>query len=85
MEDLNLSFDDMEFYKGTSFYVAGAWNKTTAYHNNSSRIDVVSHNGNSYMALKNNTNVEPGTDATMWQIMAAAGDAEQLKLEQLKQ
>lgn len=75
MEDLNLSFDDMEFYKGTSFYVAGAWNKTTEYHNNSSRIDVVSHNGNSYMALKNNTNVEPGTDATMWQIMAAAGDA----------
>lgn len=75
MEDLNLSFDDMEFYKGTSFYVAGAWNKTTEYHNNSSRIDVVSHNGNSYMALKNNTNVEPGTDATMWQIMAVAGDA----------
>ena len=29
MEDLNLSFDDMEFYKGTSFYVAGVWNNTT--------------------------------------------------------
>ena len=75
MEDLNLSFDDMEFYKGTSFYVAGTWNKTTEYHNNSSRIDVVSHNGNSYMALKDNTNIEPGTDATAWQLMAKAGDA----------
>lgn len=75
MEDLNLSFDDMEFYKGTSFYVAGTWNKATEYHNNSSRIDVVSHNGNSYMALKDNINIEPGTDATAWQIMAKAGDA----------
>lgn len=75
MEDLNLSFDDMEFYKGTSFYVAGTWNNATEYHNNSSRIDVVSHNGNSYMALKDNINIEPGTDATAWQIMAKAGDA----------
>lgn len=75
MEDLNLSFDDMEFYKGTSFYVAGVWNNTTEYHNNSSRIDVVSHNGNSYMALKDNTNIMPGTDNTVWQLMAKAGDA----------
>lgn len=75
MEDLNLSFDDIEFYKGTSFYVAGTWNNTTKYHNNSSRIDVVSHNGNSYTALKDNTNIEPGTDDTVWQLMAKAGDA----------
>ena len=75
MEDLNLSFDDIEFYKGTSFYVAGTWNNTTKYHNNSSRIDVVSHNGNSYTALKDNTNIEPGTDNTVWQLMAKAGDA----------
>lgn len=75
MEDINLSFDDMEFYKGTSFHIAGAWNNSTKYVNNTNKIDVVSYEGNSYAALKDNTNVTPGTDSTTWHLMSKAGDA----------
>ena len=75
MENINLSIDDTDFYKGTSFRVAGVWNNATEYVNDAARIDVVSHNGNSYAALETNTNIEPGTDATKWLLMAKAGDA----------
>ena len=75
MEDINLSFADMEFYKGTSFHIAGAWNQSTKYVNNTNKIDVVSYGGNSYAALKDNTNITPGTDSTAWLLMAKAGDA----------
>ena len=75
MENINLSIDDTDFYKGTSFRVAGVWNNATEYVNDAARIDVVSHNGNSYAALETNTNVEPGTDNTKWLLMAKSGDA----------
>ena len=75
MEDITLSIDDTEFYKGTSLNMAGDWNKSTEYVNNATRIDIVSYNGNSYAALKTNTNIEPGTDSTTWQLVAKAGDA----------
>lgn len=75
MEDITLSIDDTEFYKGTSFYVAGAWNNTTKYVNNSSRIDIVYYNGNSYAALKDNTNVRPDSNTSTWMLVAKAGDA----------
>lgn len=74
MENVTLSIDDTEFYKGTSFYVAGEWNKTTDYVNNATRIDVVTYNGNTYSALKNNSGVTPGTDSETWLLMAKAGD-----------
>ena len=74
MENVTLSIDDTEFYKGTSFYVAGEWNKTTDYVNNATRIDVVTYNGNTYSALKNNIGVTPGTDNETWLLMAKSGD-----------
>lgn len=75
MEDMTLSIDDTEFYKGTSLHVAGAWNNTTKYVNNASRIDIVSYNGNSYAALKDNTDVRPDSDTSTWMLVAKAGDA----------
>lgn len=75
MEDITLSIDDTEFYKGTSLHVAGAWNSSTKYVNNASRTDIVSYNGNSYAALKDNTNVIPDNNASTWMLIAKAGDA----------
>ena len=80
MENINLSIDDTDFYKGTSYRVAGVWNSTTEYVNDAARIDVVSHNGNSYSALQTNTNVEPGTDDSVWLLMAKAGDAGTIRI-----
>lgn len=75
MEDVTLSIDDTEFYKGTSLNVVGEWNNSTEYLNNATRIDIVTYNGNSYAALKTNTNVTPGSDNTTWLLIAKAGDA----------
>lgn len=80
MENMSLAFNDMEFYKGTSFYMAGAWNGTTEYINNASKIDVVTYNGSSYACLETNTNVVPGTDGTKWQLLAKNGDAGTIKV-----
>ena len=48
----------------------GAWSSTAAYHVD----DTVGYGGSTYIALKDNTNVTPGTDPTTWQVMAAKGD-----------
>jgi Collagen triple helix repeat (20 copies) len=47
----------------------GAWNTTTAY----VPQDVVSRSGSSYICLQPNTNSDPLTNSTNWQLMAAAG------------
>ena len=55
---------------GTGIVWKGAWNDTTAFDKN----DGVEHSGSSYIALENNTNVEPGTSATAWQLLAKEGE-----------
>lgn len=48
----------------------GTWLNTTAYVTN----NIVSLNGSSYIALSNNTGVQPGTDGGVtWAVLAAAG------------
>lgn len=48
----------------------GDWDNVTAYLEN----DLVSHLGSSYIALIDNTNVEPGTDPLTWGLIAQKGD-----------
>jgi hypothetical protein len=47
----------------------GAWASTTNYVPN----DAVTYAGSFYIALANNTNVVPGTDATKWAVTTSAG------------
>ena len=48
-----------------------AWNNTTAYVAN----NIVTSGGSTWIALVNNVNIAPGTDATKWMLFAAKGDA----------
>jgi len=48
-----------------------AWNNATAYVAN----NIVTSGGSTWIALVNNVNIAPGTDATKWTLFAAKGDA----------
>ena len=54
---------------GTSFIWRGAWNTTTTYHPG----DTASRSGNSYICINQNTNSDPLTDTTNWNLMVQAG------------
>jgi hypothetical protein len=47
----------------TNFFWMSTWNTTTAYAVN----DVVTYNGSTWLAIAANTDVVPGSDATMWE------------------
>ena len=49
----------------------GAWSSAAVYQIG----DAVSSQGSSYIALANNTNSSPGSDATVWSVLAAKGDS----------
>jgi hypothetical protein len=48
----------------------GAWNPKTSYEG----LDLVSHDGSSWLAIRDNVNQQPGKSAG-WQLFAAKGDA----------
>lgn len=56
---------------GLSFTWRGAWTDSTAYE----ARDVVSHQGSSYMAITSNTDVEPQTSPSDWELVASRGAA----------
>jgi hypothetical protein len=47
----------------------GTWSSATTY----AQYDAIAFNGSSYIALSANTNQEPDTQPTYWQLLAAAG------------
>lgn len=49
----------------------GVWSGATVYQIG----DAVSSQGSSYIALVNNQNITPGTDATVWSVLAAKGES----------
>ncbi|MGA3049799.1 MAG: DNRLRE domain-containing protein [Terracidiphilus sp.] len=53
----------------TGINYLGTWSNSTIYQINSA----VSFNGSSYIAIAGNLNVAPGTDPTVWTILAAQG------------
>ena len=59
---------------GTSFRWMGDWNNSSTYVANSSFIDVVFHQGITYVALEDNTGQEPQNNVTSWAVMADKGD-----------
>ena len=58
---------------GTSFRNKGAWAASTAYVSNSSYIDVVSYDGNSYACITSHTSGST-FDSSKWTLMAAKGE-----------
>lgn len=48
----------------------GTWNSSTSY----SKLDVVYHSGNSYVASASSKGAIPSTTSSVWQILAAKGD-----------
>jgi hypothetical protein len=47
----------------------GTWNSSTVY----SQLDSVFYQGSSYVSIVSNTNVTPGTDNTVWNLLASIG------------
>ena len=58
---------------GVSMRLKGAWSSTVAYVNNSSYIDLVTYNGNTYACKVSNTN-QAVTNTTYWELIAKKGD-----------
>lgn len=49
---------------------AGEWSPSRSYE----ILTAVEHNGNGYLAISDNTAVEPGTDDSVWMMFVRAGD-----------
>lgn len=49
---------------------AGEWSADRSYE----RLSAVEHSGNGYLAISDNTAVEPGTDDSVWMMFVRAGD-----------
>lgn len=62
--------------KGVSIRLKGAWTSGTAYVNDGSYIDIVTHSGNTYGCVKSHTasSTITVTNTTYWQLVAAKGD-----------
>ena len=58
---------------GTSLRLKGAWSNSVAYVSDSSYIDIVTYNGNSYICKTGNTGQTP-TNTTYWTLLAQKGD-----------
>lgn len=58
---------------GTSLRNKGAWSYTIAYVNDSSYIDLVTKDGNTYMCKQSNTN-QVVTNTTYWDLVAQKGN-----------
>lgn len=58
---------------GTSLRLKGAWSNSVAYVSDSSYIDIVTYNGNSYICKASNTGQTP-TNTTYWTLLAQKGD-----------
>jgi beta-lactamase superfamily II metal-dependent hydrolase len=58
--------------KGTSMRFKGVWSSSTAYVCDSSFIDIVTLNGNSYRCKQNHTN-QPVSNTTYWELIAQKG------------
>ena len=50
--------------------LGGEWNSSTSYQ----RLVAVSHNGNGYISITENTGVEPGTNDSIWMLIVEKGD-----------
>ena len=59
--------------QGISIRFKGEWSSTVAYVNDSSYIDLVSYNGNTYICKVSNTN-KSVSDTTYWNLVAKKGD-----------
>ncbi|MBT3318146.1 MAG: hypothetical protein HN948_00735 [Clostridia bacterium] len=58
---------------GVSLRNQGEWNSATEYVNSADFIDIVDHNGSSYVCKLTGTNFEP-PNATYWDLAASKGD-----------
>ena len=59
--------------QGISIRFKGEWSSTVAYVNDSSYIDLVSYNGNTYICKVSNTN-KSVSDTTYWNLVAKKGE-----------
>ena len=53
---------------------AGQWSAEGSYE----RLSAVSHNGDGYIAISDNTAIEPGTDDDVWMKFVQAGDSPEI-------
>lgn len=65
--------------KGTSIHPCGDWKAGVSYVNDASRIDVVSHNGSSYMCMKSHTSGAT-FESNDWMTLAEKGDAAEAEI-----
>ena len=56
---------------GSGFTYNGVWSSSTNYNQN----DVVSYNGQTYLALLANVNKQPSVEPAFWQVFSAAGSS----------
>jgi len=56
---------------------AGTWSPDRSYE----RLSAVSWNGNGYIAIQDNTGIEPGTDDYVWMMFVQAGDSSDLSAD----
>lgn len=56
----------------------GTWSPNRSYE----RLSAVSWNGNGYIAIKDSTAVEPGTDDSVWMMFVQAGDSPEFSADE---